>query len=146
MNTRRSIEFTPAALQTLDWIQSAVVGLKLCPFAAATLVGERLRITTTTATIDSSILEILEAELQWLTQSPADAPETTLLILTTGYISFYEFVQLVEICNRYIARTHREGQFQLAHFHPQYHFQHLDPDDVRNYTNRSPYPTLHLLR
>jgi len=126
------------------WVETVVVGLNLCPFARPELVNDRLRFTVSDATREQQLLLDLQAELQWL--SVNDAVETTLLIHPYVLQGFYDYNQFLDSADGLLEQLGLEGVFQLASFHPDYQFAGTQPDDAQNYTNRSPYPLLHLLR
>ena len=132
-------------IQTVrSWVETIVVGLNLCPFAKRELVNDRIRFAVSTATNVDALLGDLEAELDFL-QSNADT-ETTLLIHPQVLGDFADFNQFLDLAEGLLHAMNLDGVFQLAHFHPDYQFADTEPDDAENYTNRSPYPVLHLLR
>jgi len=134
-----------SALQhTRNWVESVVIALNLCPFAARELNQERIRFSLSDADNVASLLADLEAELQILKQD--ERIETTLLIHPQILTEFSEYNQFLDILDALLVETGLEGVFQVASFHPAYQFAGTQPDDVSNYTNRSPYPMLHLIR
>ncbi len=128
------------------WLERAVIGLNLCPFAKGVVVKKQLRYALTAAGSADELLAELEQELRLLDSTdPADL-DTTLLIhpqVMTDFLDYHFFLAEVDAANR---RLGFEGVFQIASLHPQYEFAGSQADDIANYTNRSPYPTLHLLR
>ena len=126
------------------WVQTVVVDLNLCPFAGRELREERVRFVVTPATTEAQLLESLQAELERLDTSPA--VETTLLIHPRVLQDFGDYNQFLETADELLDAMGADGIYQVASFHPQYQFAGTAPDDVENYTNRSPYPMLHLLR
>ena len=131
--------------RTRAWIEKAVIGLNLCPFAKAVHVGGRLRIAVSGATSAAELLADLERELRELVATGPEV-ETTLLVHPLVLADFLDFNDFLAEAEALLADLDLEGVVQLAHFHPQYQFAGTAVDDVSNFTNRSPYPTLHLLR
>ncbi|AUL20005.1 peptidase [Bordetella holmesii] len=128
------------------WLDSAVIGLNLCPFAKAVQVKGQVRYAVSDATDEEGVLQDLEAELLLLSQTDPDSVDTTLLILPEALPDFYDFNDFEELSERLLKRMRLVGELQVATFHPLFQFAETDPDDIENYTNRSPYPILHLLR
>jgi hypothetical protein len=126
------------------WVQTVVVELDLCPFAGRELRLERVRFVVTPATTEAQLLESLQTELERLDTHPA--VETTLLIHPGVLQDFDDYNQFLETADALLVAMGVEGIYQLASFHPHYRFADTAADDVENYTNRSPYPMLHLLR
>jgi hypothetical protein len=128
------------------WLQRAVIGLNLCPFAKSVHGKGLVRYVVSDAQDDEGLLGDLERELQVLLSAPPEEVDTTLLIhpfVLTAFADFVRFLDLVEV----VLRTQRlEGVLQVASFHPDYVFADSEADDITNCTNRSPFPTLHLLR
>jgi uncharacterized protein len=131
---------------TRRWIADIVIGLNLCPFARQVFDADRIRFVVSTATDEAALLRELEAELKLLAEAPDGGPETTLLIhpaVLTNFLDFNDFLDPVE---QLVADLDFDGIIQVASFHPDYQFGETLPDDVENFTNRSPFPMLHLLR
>jgi len=126
------------------WVERLVIGLNLCPFAKRELVKERIRFTVSDAESEEHLLHDLQHELELLSQD--DTIETTLLIHPRVLTDFYDYNQFLNLADDLLAQMQLEGRFQIASFHPHYQFGGTQPEDVENYTNRSPYPMLHLLR
>jgi len=131
---------------TRGWLERAVIGLNLCPFAKGVHVKGQVRYVISQARTDEALLDDFERELKFLAEAaPADV-DTTLLItpdVLTDFADFIGFLDLAEV----VLRTHGlTGVLQVASFHPDYVFADAAPDDLANYTNRAPYPTLHLIR
>ena len=135
-----------AAEHTRIWLEKAVIGLNLCPFAKAPHVKNRVRIAVSTAKHTDGFLEDLDRELQLLGDTPADELETTLLVHPTLFPDFDTFNQMLDIADAAVVDNGLEGIVQIAPFHPDFQFEGTNSDDIGNYTNRSPYPTLHLIR
>ena len=126
------------------WVESVVVDLNLCPFAGRELRRERIRFAVTPATTEAQLLASLQTELEWLDTHPAI--ETTLLIHPRVLPDFGDYNQFLDTADDLLGAMGVDGIYQLASFHPHYQFADTAADDVENYTNRSPYPMLHLLR
>ena len=127
-----------------NWVESFVVDLNLCPFAKGVLADNRVRFTVTGAVTEEQLLTALQVELELLNNDPSI--ETTLLIHPGVLQDFYDYNQFLDSADRLLLQMKLEGVYQVASFHPDYQFGGTDPDDVENYTNRSPYPVLHLIR
>ena len=131
---------------TRQWLEKAVIGLNLCPFAKAPHVKNLVRISVSQARHLDGFLEDLDRELQLLGNTPADELETTVLVHPTLFPDFDTFNQMLDIADAAVVDNGLEGIVQIAPFHPGFQFEGTDSDDISNYTNRSPYPTLHLIR
>lgn len=131
---------------TRQWLEKAVIRLNLCPFAKAPHVKNLVRISVSQARHLDGFLEDLDRELQLLGDTPADELETTLLVHPTLFPDFDTFNQMLDIADAAVVDNGLEGIVQIAPFHPDFQFEGTDSDDIGNYTNRSPYPTLHLIR
>lgn len=131
---------------TRQWLEKAVIGLNLCPFAKAPHVKNLVRISVSQVRHLDGFLEDLDRELQLLGDTPADELETTLLVHPTLFPDFDTFNQMLDIADAAVVDNGLEGIVQIAPFHPDFQFEGTDSDDIGNYTNRSPYPTLHLIR
>lgn len=131
---------------TQRWLQRAVIGLNLCPFAKAVDVKDQIHYAVSRSVGFKDLLDDLGSELKNLAAlAPADR-DTTLLIACDGLADFLEFNDFLAQANRLVAKRGYEGIFQIASLHPRYEFADAQPDDMANFTNRSPYPTLHILR
>jgi hypothetical protein len=131
---------------TKHWLETAVIGLDLCPFARAVYTRDQIRYTVSGAETPEALLADLLSELHLLTEAPADEIETTLLIHPDVLGDFLDYNDFLGVAEAAVADLGLEGVLQVASFHPQYQFAGTAPDAVENYTNRSPYPILHLLR
>jgi hypothetical protein len=131
---------------TRRWLERAVIGLGLCPFAESVYRRDSVRFRVSEERTAAGLLEELRAELMHLHGSDARQCETTLLIHPWVLNDFMEFNDFLQICDETVLELGLEGEIQVASFHPQYQFAGTRPDDIENCTNRSPYPTLHLLR
>jgi uncharacterized protein len=131
---------------TRRWVEKSVIGLNLCPFAENPYRGKRVRFYVSEQRSAAGLLDELRSELTRLAAAdPADC-ETTLLIHPWVLNDFIEYNDFLGICDEVVAALDLEGVLQVASFHPQYQFAGSQPDDIENYTNRSPHPVLHLLR
>jgi len=131
---------------TKDWLLKAVIGLNLCPFAKPVHTQDRIRYVVSEAETPEDLLAHLIGELHFMAETDPVEVETTLLIhprVLTDFLDYNDFLGLAETAVEDLGFA---GEIQVASFHPQYQFAGTAPDDVENYTNRSPYPTLHLLR
>jgi hypothetical protein len=127
-----------------QWVEKMVVGMNLCPFAKRELVNNRVRFAATGSTTQEQLLIALQAELQLLNTDPS--VETTLLIHANVLQDFYDYNQFLGYADSLLVEMGLEGIYQIASFHPHYQFDGTNPNDAENYTNRSPYPMLHLIR
>jgi len=126
------------------WVETVVVGLNICPFAGAELLNERVRFTLSVATTEPQLLLDLQHELELLTRD--ESIETTLLIHPNVLEDFDTFNQFLDRLDALLQQLELEGIYQVASFHPDYQFAGTESDAAENYTNRAPYPMLHLLR
>jgi ATP-independent RNA helicase DbpA len=132
--------------RTRLWLERAVIGLNLCPFARAPHVAGRIRYRVSAARDEDGLLEELAEELRLLHATPPEQVETTLLILASVLGDFVDFNQFLDAADACVERLDLDGEIQVASFHPHYRFAGTAPDDVENFSNRSPWPILHLLR
>ena len=128
------------------WLERAVIGLNLCPFAKAVYVRDQVRIVVSDATTERALLEQLGEELVLLRDTPADAIDTTLLVHPQVLGDFLDYNDFLDDADALVEALDLEGELQVASFHPDYQFADTAPDDAGNLTNRAPWPTLHLLR
>ncbi len=131
---------------TRHWLEKSVIGLNLCPFAENPYRGNRVRFYVSEQGSAVGLLQELGSELRTLAAAHPHDLETTLLIHPWVLTDFIEYNDFLEVCDATVAELNLEGELQVASFHPQYQFAGSQPDDIENYTNRSPYPMLHLLR
>jgi hypothetical protein len=132
--------------RTRVWLEKAVIGLNLCPFAKAVYTRDRVRLVVSQARHADDLLEELDRELDFLVATPAEQVDTTLLIHPTLFPDFLDFNDFLEIAEGVLDEHGLEGVVQLATFHPHFQFDGTTPEDIGNYTNRAPYAVLHLLR
>ncbi|WP_028838705.1 DUF1415 domain-containing protein [Thermomonas fusca] len=128
------------------WLERAVIGLNLCPFAKAVSARQQVRITVSDATTERALLEQLGEELALLRDTPADAIDTTLLVHPQVLGDFLDYNDFLGDADALVEALDLDGTLQVASFHPDYQFADSAPDDPANLTNRAPYPILHLLR
>ena len=126
------------------WLEHAVIGLNLCPFAKREFDNDRVRFSMSDANSEEQLLSSLIAELELLNQD--DSIETTLLIHPGVLQNFYDYNDFLDVADGLLIELNLEGIYQIASFHPDYQFADTDYDDVENFTNRSPYPLLHIIR
>jgi uncharacterized protein len=131
---------------TITWLENIVIGLNLCPFAKAIHAKKQIRFVVSPACQSRELIAELKVELELLVDSDPEQIESTLLIHPGLLNEFMDYNQFLVLCDLAIEELELEGIIQIASFHPHYQFANTEPDDVTNYTNRSPYPTLHLLR
>jgi hypothetical protein len=146
MNFDQSIEHQKILAATVAWLDKAVIGLNLCPFAKAVHVKNQIRYVISDATTAEKLLEDVARELEFLHSTDPVTVETTLLIHPYVLDDFLDYNDFLHIADAALDELDLVGVIQIASFHPQYQFAGTDADDIENFTNRSPYPTLHLLR
>ena len=131
---------------TLLWLERAVIGLNLCPFAKAVYVKGQEHCTVSQATnLEALRDDLLQALKDLVAHEPAER-DTTLLIIQNLLQDFVDYNDFLNVADDCLLALDLEGEIQIASFHPQYQFAGTDEDDITNFTNRSPYPTLHLIR
>ncbi len=131
---------------TRTWLERAVIGLNLCPFAKSVHVRNQIRYVVSEARTEDALLAELRTELNHLQSVSAEEVETTLLIHPWVFADFLEFNAFHDAAEALLEKLQLVGEIQIASFHPAFQFAGTEPDDITNCTNRSPYPTLHLLR
>lgn len=135
-----------AHANTVRWLERAVIGLNLCPFAKAVHVKGRIRWQVSPAHHADAVLAALEAELHHLAATPPEVTDTTLLVLPKAFPEFLDFHFFQGEVAALVQRLDYDGLFQVAPFHPQWEFAGSQPGDVENCAGRAPHPILHLLR
>ena len=130
--------------QTVQWVREFVIKLNLCPFAQREMDKGSVRVQASEAeTVDSALIDLMvEIELLSLNSDI----ETTLLVFPSCFADFFDYLDFIDLAEAMLLANGQEGIYQVATFHPDYCFADTNPDDVTNYTNRSPYPMVHLLR
>jgi len=131
---------------TREWLERAVIGLNLCPFAKAVQRKGQVRYVVSQATQPLQLHEDLVRELEHLRDTDPETTDTTLLIHPYVLGDFLDFNEFLEVADDTVADLALDGEIQVASFHPAFQFEGTASDDITNYTNRSPFPTLHLLR
>jgi hypothetical protein len=131
---------------TRRWISSFVIGLDLCPFARRVFDAGQIRYAISHARDENTLANDLASELQILLAAPSTRLETTLLIHPHVLGSFLDYNDFLDVVDQLLEELRLCGTIQVASFHPQYRFAGTEPDAAENYTNRSPYPMVHLLR
>lgn len=131
---------------TQRWLQRAVIGLNLCPFAKAVHIKNQIRYVVCDATTPEALLELLMDELQLLSDTDPAKVDTTLIMHPNVLQDFEDYNEFLDVADAALEDMQLDGELQVASFHPDYQFADTDQNDIGNYTNRSPYPTLHLLR
>ena len=146
MTTRGKKSDAAVIAATRNWLVQVVIGLNLCPFARAVHEKGRIRYAVSAATTHEALLEALAEELQTLAATDERETETTLLIHPRVLTDFPDYNDFLGLADALVEGLGFSGVLQVASFHPQYQFAGTEPEDITNCTNRSPYPTLHLLR
>jgi hypothetical protein len=131
---------------TRHWLARAVIGLNLCPFAKSVYVKEQVRYAISEATTLEDALADLETELRALEAADPQQVDTTLVIYPRAFADFVDYNDALFFAERLVRQLRLDGVLQIASFHPEYRFEGSEADDIENYTNRAPYPILHLLR
>jgi uncharacterized protein len=131
---------------TMHWLEIAVIGLNLCPFAKAVHAKDQIRYAVSDATSIDALADDLVRELEFLAEASAEKVDTTLLIAPNALEDFLDFNDFLDVADSIVEELELDGMLQVAPFHPEFQFEGTDADDITNYTNRSPFPILHLLR
>ena len=131
---------------TVQWLERAVIGLNLCPFAKSVHVKKQIRYVVSAATTTETLLEDVIRETEWLAETAAEKTDTTLLIHPRVLTHFLDYNDFLCVVDKALQQRDLADSFQIASLHPQYQFYGTQTDDIDNFTNRSPYPTLHILR
>lgn len=132
--------------QTKVWLERAVIGLNLCPFAKSVHIKNQIRYVVSPAQTPEELAADLVAELEVLAEANPEKIDTTLLIHPYVMQDFLDFNDFLEVADATVEELDLDGILQVASFHPEYQFEGTEFDDIDNYTNRAPFPTLHLLR
>jgi hypothetical protein len=140
------IDHDQVLADTVEWLEKAVIGLNLCPFAKAVHVKKQIRYAISEATTPEALLTDLVRELELLAEASPEKIETTLLIHPHALADFMDFNDFLDIADAAVEELQLGGILQVASFHPDYQFDETHVDDIENFSNRSPYPTLHLIR
>jgi uncharacterized protein len=132
--------------QTRRWLETAVIGLNLCPFAKAPYTKDKIRFVVSDAKAEEALLHTLSDELKLLENTPIDELETTLIIHPQVLQDFFDYNDFLNLAEGLLTDHGLDGEIQIASFHPDYQFGGTQKEDPTNNTNRSPYPMMHLLR
>jgi len=135
-----------AITRTRNWVEKFVIKHNFCPFAGKPMLQDKIRITTSDVSNEKDIIDDLVIELTKIKDTAASELETTLLVMTNCLDKFEDYNQFLDVVDAILEEMELIGEIQVASFHPRYQFADLTVDDVRNYTNRSPYPMFHLIR
>ena len=146
MNDMEKMETTDPIKQTRQWLEDVVIGLNLCPFARKPFNAGQVRLTVSDSRNVETLLGDLHEELDRMDRTPADDIDTTLLIITDQLEDFLDYNDVLDLADGLLEQQGWEGTYQIASFHPAYQFADTAVDDPENYTNRAPYPILHILR
>ncbi|WP_290517543.1 DUF1415 domain-containing protein [Alcanivorax sp.] len=146
MNDMEKMETTDPIKQTRQWLEDVVIGLNLCPFARKPFNAGQVRLTISDSRNVETLLGDLHEELDRMDRTPADDIDTTLLIITDQLQDFLDYNDVLDLADGLLEQQGWEGTYQIASFHPAYQFADTAVDDPENYTNRAPYPILHILR
>lgn len=141
-----AVEDEEVIAATRLWLKRAVIGLNLCPFAKAVHLKQQIRYAVSAAQTPEDLLADLVAELRILQAADPSEIDTTLLVHPQVLADFLDYNDFLELADAAVAGEGLEGEIQIASLHPHYQFAGTRPEDIENYSNRSPYPTLHLLR
>jgi hypothetical protein len=133
-------------IKSQSWFTRVILGLNLCPFAHQPHRAGTIRWLETNTNSEATLIKTILAECEFLKEHSPSNYETSLIIAPDMLKDFLDFHFFIEEANYQLKKHGWEGTFQLAHFHPDYCFAHCEPDDPGNLTNRSPYPTIHILR
>ena len=145
-NLGKPAPILPPVAATERWLERAVIGLNLCPFAKAVHVKRQIRYTASDATTEDELRVELQRELEFLARVDPETVDTTLLIHPRVLTEFGAYNRFLVAADKLVGESGLEGVLQIASFHPDYEFADTAPDAIENYSNRSPYPMLHLLR
>ncbi|GAA4404948.1 hypothetical protein GCM10011450_02170 [Advenella faeciporci] len=146
MLTIQPSEETVILEKTKKWVEKAVIGLNLCPFAKSVYVKNQVRFVVTGAETVKELHQVLAEECENLIETDPEVLDTCLLVVPHVFEDFYDFNDFLDIAELTLEELELVGELQIASFHPDYQFADTEADDISNYTNRSPYPILHLIR
>ena len=141
-----SIAHQDVVKNTRRWLEQMVVGLNLCPFSSSVIAQDQVYYAICDATTDEQLKQFYVNELQRLLGADENDVATTLLIFIQGLEEFDDYLALLDWFQQLLEQAELTGHVQLASFHPQYQFEGVAADDLSHFTNRSPYPTIHILR
>ncbi len=139
-------DINPVETSVRRWLESVVIGLNLCPFAARPFRAGQIRIHVSDCTDELELLTELQLELARLDETPVTELETTLIAIPRMLEDFLDYNDFLDKVDALLEQFEWSDDYQVASFHPQYQFAGTEPEDAENFTNRSPVPLLHLLR
>lgn len=142
----KNVSQEEAIADTKLWIERAVIGLNLCPFAKAAHVKNQIRYVVSDAQTVEELMQDVLSEFEELAEASPTEIDTTMLIHPYVLNDFLDYNDFLEVVDAALEEVDLDGELQVASMHPQFQFAETEVDDISNYTNRSPYPTLHLLR
>lgn len=146
VNSAATLSDDEIIAQTKLWLERAVIGLNLCPFAKSVHIKNQIRYVVSHAQTPEQLATDLVAELEVLAEANPEKIDTTLLIHPDVMQDFLDYNDFLDVADATVEELDLDGILQVASFHPQYQFEESQLDDIDNYTNRAPFPTLHLLR
>lgn len=132
--------------QVWQWLDKAVIGLNLCPFAKKPRANNQIKLAISTSNNSNDLINDLLTELAFLDKTPAETTDTTVIVITEFLQDFTDYLQVLDVADMLIDQMGYRGKYQLASFHPQYQFDGTETADAENLTNTAPYPMLHLIR
>lgn len=132
--------------QVWQWLDSIVIDLNLCPFAKKPRTNNQIKVTVCGARKDKAVLNQFQQELRFLTDTDPNLTDTTLFVVPDHLYDFYDYLDFLDKAQQLLISMHLEGVLQLASFHPDYVFDGVEEDSRENYTNRAPFPIIHILR
>jgi hypothetical protein len=141
-----AIDHDAVIAETVNWVEKAVIGLNLCPFAKAVHVKRQIRYVVCDADTPEALLEKLMEELEYLAEADPEKVDTTIIVHPNVLADFEDYNEFLDVADAALEDMDLDGILQVASFHPDYQFADTHKNDIENYTNRSPYPSLHLLR
>lgn len=132
--------------QIWQWLDTIVIDLNLCPFAKKPRTSNQIRVTVCDTRKDKAVLKLFEQELTFLLNTDPEITDTSLFVIPNHLYDFYDYLDFLDKAQRSLEKMGLEGQFQLASFHPEYVFDGAEQESRENYTNRAPFPIIHILR
>jgi hypothetical protein len=146
MNDNNNKQIEDAEAQTWQWLDKAVIGLNLCPFAKKPRANNQIKLVISQADNSNDLTNDLLAELDFLTNTPAEQTDTTVIVIPNFLTDFTDYLHVLDVADMLIDQMGYRGTFQLASFHPNYQFDGTEANDAENLTNTAPFPMLHLIR
>ncbi len=143
-NNNKRIEDVEA--QTWQWLDKAVIGLNLCPFAKKPRANNQIKFVISQADNSNDLTNELLTELAFLSDTPAEQTDTTVIVIPKFLADFTDYLHVLDVADMLIDQMGYRGTFQLASFHPNYQFDGTEANDAENLTNTAPFPMLHLIR